>query len=92
DLSDPTRLRVFAPMPWQAHVLEGGAVVTPVMRTLDGLTPQNLVNEAQGILQTLRQGLPRLPEAERLAGTAYYYQAVRGLARLPFLQPVSGQL
>lgn len=92
DLSDPTRLRVFAPMPWQAHVLEGGAVVTPVMRTLDGLTPQNLVSEAQGILQTLRQGLPRLPEAERIAGTAYYYQAVRGLARLPFLQPVSGQL
>jgi len=92
DLSDPTRLRVFAPMPWQAHVLEGGAVVTPVMRTLDGLTPQHVVREVQEILQLLRHGLPRLPEAERLAGTAYYYQGVRGLARLPFLQPVSDQL
>ncbi|MCL6531622.1 MAG: hypothetical protein K6T70_16135, partial [Meiothermus ruber] len=92
DLSDPTRLRVFAPMPWQAHVLEGGAVVTPVMRTLDGLTPQNLVSEAQGILQTLQRALPRLPEAERLAGTAYYYQALNSLSKLSFLQPVSAQL
>jgi hypothetical protein len=79
-------------MPWQAHVLEGGAVVTPVMRTLDGLTPQHVVREVQEILQLLRHGLPRLPEAERLAGTAYYYQGVRSLARLPFLQPVSDRL
>jgi len=92
ELSDLSRLRVFAPMPWQAHVLEGGAVVTPVMRTLDGLTPQNLVSEVQGIVQILQRALPRLPEAERLAGAAYYYQGLRSLAGLPFLQPVSGQL
>jgi hypothetical protein len=92
DLSDPTRLRVFAPMPWQAHVLEGGAVVTPVMRTLDGLAPQHFVNDVQQIFSILNQGIAALPEAERVAGAAYYYQAVRSLARLSFLQPVTSQL
>lgn len=92
DLSDPTRLRVFAPMPWQAHVLEGGAVVSPVMRTLDAANPQQLIAEVSSIINILNRGIPALPDAERLAGAAYYYQALLSLSRLPLLQPVSQQL
>lgn len=92
NVSELAKLKVFAPMPWQMHVLGAGAVVTPVTTGIDGLTPQSFLNDVKKIVEVLEKALPNLPEAERLAGIAYYYQALRSLARLPLVKEIADSI
>lgn len=76
---------VFAPVPWQSHLLGAGAVIAPVMPSL--LSNPAQVGGALGeSLLALRQALPQLPQTERLVAYPYYSQLLMGLSHLPGLQ------
>ncbi|WP_299427482.1 hypothetical protein [uncultured Meiothermus sp.] len=77
--------QVFAPVPWQSHLLGAGAVIAPVMSSLLP-EPARVTGELEQSLSTLHQALPALPQTERLVAYPYYYQLLIGLGRLPVLQ------
>lgn len=86
---------VFAPVPWQSHLLGAGAVIAPVMSSLLP-NPVQVGQSLDQALQPLRQALPNLPQTERLVAYPYYYQLLLGLSHLPgfqnLVQPLQNRL
>jgi hypothetical protein len=87
DLSNPADL--FAPTPWQSHLLEGGAVVAPVMPIAN---PLAAFAEVQEIMQIVEATRGELPQPEQEAALPYFYQGIIGLSRVPIFAPLAGQM
>ncbi|RTH01278.1 hypothetical protein, partial [Thermus scotoductus] len=72
--------RVYLPVPWQGHLLNGGAVVAPVYTELVPRDPQVLWNQVQTLWDTYRRLIDRTgSELEKVYLYVHFYRSVRTL-------------
>lgn len=72
--------KVYLPVPWQGHLLNGGAVVAPVYTELVPRDPQVLWNQVQTLWDTYRRLIDRTgSELEKVYLYVHFYRSVRTL-------------
>ncbi|WP_243027852.1 hypothetical protein [Thermus albus] len=72
--------KAYLPIPWQGHLLNGGAVVAPVYTELLPRDPQALWNTIQGIWDTYKALIDKAgSEVEKVYLYVHFYRSVRVL-------------
>lgn len=91
---DPARWYVYAPYPWKTNLLQGGAVVAPVVADIrdPAQTARDILAQVQSIQNVVWQARGLAPAELQPSLVAYFAQNTMELADLPGLSAVKNNL